>query len=29
MKRASEIGCNHLLIASGCLSDLKKARELC
>ena len=29
MKRASDIGCEQLLIASGCLGDLKKARELC
>ncbi|CAD8147016.1 unnamed protein product [Paramecium pentaurelia] len=29
MKRASDIGCEHLLIASGCLGDLIKARELC
>ncbi|CAK67449.1 unnamed protein product (macronuclear) [Paramecium tetraurelia] len=29
LKRASDIGCEHLLISSGCLSDLKKTRELC
>ena len=29
MQRATDVGCDHLLIASGCLGDLKRARELC
>jgi len=29
MKRSSDVGCDHLLIASGCLGDVHKAIELC
>lgn len=29
IERAASMGCNHLLIASGCLEDVKQALKLC
>lgn len=29
IKRAENVGCQHLLIASGCLGDIKHAIQLC